>query len=275
MPYRGAHWWVVALFPVIGLAFWPNYWSQMTRAPFALHAHGLTASLWMILVAAQSWTIHARRTRLHRQLGLALFVAVPLFAAGGALALQSMAGLFVNQVTPFHIAFGARLGVADAIGGPVLVGLVAYGLVRRRQARVHAVAMLATVVLVLPPVFGRLAGYVPGLGDLSAATGLDPFVYGFHGGQLIAVLLGLWLAQRDPAGRAPFLVVAGASLAQMVGFETLGRTGVWESLMAGLTTIPSAALATPAALVAAAILWWAWRRVPPRIVPTTRAAAAA
>src|SRR5689334_3909366 len=93
MPYRYAHHaLLLGLLPITLFAFWPAYFGRLGQAPFAFHAHGLTATAWILLVMAQSWSIHARRFALHRQLGQLLFVAVPLFVAGGAIAVQSMAG---------------------------------------------------------------------------------------------------------------------------------------------------------------------------------------
>lgn len=265
MPYRGAHWWIIGLFPIIGIAFWPNYWSQFATAPFTLHLHGITASSWLALTGAQSWSIHRRSFRLHRQVGLATFVLVPLFAAGGALAVQSMAALHAGQVTPFHAAFGARLGTADAIAAPVFVGLVALGLSARRDIHLHAASLLSIVFLVLPPVLGRLVGYVPGIRALSDSSGLHPFVFGFHGGQLIAAAIALAFAWLRPRGRLPFLIVAATCMVQIVAFETIGRTAFWESAMAAIAILPAFTLAVPAALASLALLWWSWRRVPARV----------
>ncbi|WP_447407144.1 hypothetical protein, partial [Clostridium perfringens] len=74
----------------------------------------------------------------------------------------SMAGLWRTQADPFHAAFGARLVIADMIAGPCVTALVAYALARRRRVGVHAAAMLATALLVLPPIIGRLFPALPG-----------------------------------------------------------------------------------------------------------------
>ena len=50
MPFKHAHWLVVALLPVIALAFWPAYFGNLRGASVAFHAHGLSASAWILLV---------------------------------------------------------------------------------------------------------------------------------------------------------------------------------------------------------------------------------
>ena len=82
MPYRHAHWYLLLLFPLTGLAFWPNYFGKLGDSPYAFHVHGVTASLWIVLLAFQSWAIHRRRNHLHRSAGLASLALFPLFVAG-------------------------------------------------------------------------------------------------------------------------------------------------------------------------------------------------
>ena len=50
MPYRHAHLYVLCLFPLAGLAFWPGYLGQFAASPPEVHVHGATASLWLILL---------------------------------------------------------------------------------------------------------------------------------------------------------------------------------------------------------------------------------
>src|SRR6185436_14831501 len=101
MPYRHAHWYLLSLFPLAGLAFWPNYVSRLADSSAAFHLHGITASLWIGLVAFQSWSIHHRRNALHRSLGLASFALFPFFVTGGLLIIQSIAGKFATAADPF------------------------------------------------------------------------------------------------------------------------------------------------------------------------------
>ena len=50
MPYRRAWWAMLVLAPIILLAFWPAYFGALPTAPLAFHAHGLTATAWLLLV---------------------------------------------------------------------------------------------------------------------------------------------------------------------------------------------------------------------------------
>lgn len=268
MPYKRAHWWLLALLPLIVVAFWPNYFGQVRSAPFALHAHGITASVWLVLLTAQAWTASSRRFDSHRTAGLATFVALPLFAAAGPLALWSMITLWAAKVTPFHAAYGARLAAADMIAGPTVIALVAYAFAQRRRVRVHAAAMLATGLTVLPPVLGRLVQRVP-LIPPDGAFGLPATDLAFHLAWAVTLVLALALARGQ--ARIAFGVAALSTLTQLVGFVTIPHIAGWEALITGLIVLPVIPVALVAGLTAFGLLWWAWRSVPPRGMAATGA----
>ncbi len=265
MPYRRAPWWLLTLFPLNGIAFWPGYWGQLGKAPFALHAHGITATAWLLLLTAQSWSVHARKLPLHRLAGLATFLVLPMFAAAGPLALQGMAGLWRTNADPFHAAYGAQLVIADMIAGPAVVVMAVYAFLHRRRVVIHSSAMLATALLVLPPIIGRLFPAIPGFLQ-GGWAGFGGFRLSFHLGEGVALAIAVWLASRRPDARFGFGFAAAAIAAQMVGFETIGKTELWNRWVILLTQLPSALMAFAAAAAAAALLLWAWQKAPARIV---------
>ena len=263
MPYRHAHWWLLALFPLIAVAFWPNYLGQIDKAPFALHAHGITAAAWLMLLAAQSWSIHQRKPIWHRAAGLAAFAVLPLFAAAGPLALQGMAILWRQNADPFHAAYGARLVISVMIAGPAVVVMVVYAFANRRRVHAHAAAMLSTALLVLPPILARLLPKLPGF-PTGEWAGLGGFRLSFHLSAGFTLALAIWLATRAPSARVGFGFAAVATAAQMIGFETLARTPYWARCVVALTDFPAIPMALSAAAVTAILLGLAWVAVTPR-----------
>ena len=200
MRYRTAHWWLAALLPLIVVAFWPGYFSDLRGASYARHVHGIAGTIWMALAGWQSWSATNRRLALHRTAGRAVFVAVPFFTAGAALAVVAMASSHVTGANPFNAAFGGRLALADATAMVAMPLLVRDALVHRRRMNRHAAAMLATVLLVLPPVLGRLFPLVPGLPS--------GFVPSFYAGQAVSIAIALALWARDRRDGIPFVWVA-------------------------------------------------------------------
>lgn len=248
MPYRYAHYAILLiLLPAIVVAFTPRYFSTLGSASFAFHAHGLTASLWVLLVMAQSWTAHAKRFVLHRRVARTLLVLVPLFAAGGVLAMQSMAEKFVTKSDPFYAVLGPRLGLDDVVATTALVLMVRAAVVNRRRMGLHAAYMLSTVLLVLSPVVARLPiPLIPHLGD--AIT--------------ILVALGLYAVRRRD-GR-PFLIVAALSVLRVVQFHTVAASDAWAGLFSRLVGVPSVPLAIAAMLAAGLAIWTVWPWQPRR-----------
>ena len=254
MPFRHAQWALVLLVPMIAVAFWPQYLHDLPHAAFALHAHGVTAALWIALVFFQHWLIHARRIALHRSSGLALFVVLPLFIAGALLAMQSMAAKALAG-HPFYAPFGAILGLDDAIASVALLLIVCAALRRRRQVWLHAGYMLSTLLLVLPPVVTRL---LPPM----AIPGLSPFDAAYLTAESSAGVIAALLAWAYPRSRRPFLTVAAITVAQAALVEAAGRTRLWADAFAALTHVPAALLAAIGIVVAFALLWSAWAKDP-------------
>lgn len=246
MPYRHAHWVLLALLaPLVGVAFWAEYFGKLSGASFAFHVHGLTAIAWLLLVTAQSWSIHVRRNALHRQLGLAVFGAVPLFVAGAVLVFQSMAAKYLGG-HPFYGMFGPMLGMHDVIATLTLVAMVALALRHRRRVGVHAGYMLGTALLVLPPVIERLP-ILP---------------HGMHLSEGFPLLLALILAARNRKSAEPMLVVAAVMAVQIVQFHTVGASAAWAhafGAVASLTGTPLALVAVAMAALSLLTLSWGWK----------------
>lgn len=252
MPYRQAPLWLGILVPMIVVAFWPRYFGQMLGAPFALHAHGLTASAWILLTLLQSWSATRRRLALHRFAGRASFVVVPAFAAGGLLAMQSLVLLATARSDPFHATYGLQLALDDLFAAIVFLGLVWIGLAGRRQVALHGAAMLATVLLVLPPITARLLQILP----LPVA---DPFTFAFHVCEGGTAACALWLGRRGGRAALPFRIAAGALAGQMVLYETVGRSQAWAALASSLASPPAGWVALVGVLAGATVCWWGWR----------------
>ena len=267
MPYRHAHWYLLLLFPLTGLAFWPAYFSKLAAAPSAFHVHGLTASLWIVLLAFQSWTIHHRRNALHRSTGLASFALFPLFLAGGLLVIQTMAVKFGMAADPFYAAFGARLAAVDVLSSLAIPWFFYMALKWRRKVHLHARFMLAPILFLLGPILSRLMPILPPLA-IRGPEDFANFAYGVHLANAVAVAVAVALALRAPKWGRPWVVAGGLVAAQSLLFETIGRTPPWEAAVAAIATVPASLVVSLGLIAAAGIVWAGWNagRAPPRAV---------
>ena len=133
-------------------AFWPTYLSQVWASSGYTHFHAAMASLWMLMLVAQSWAIGARRLALHRALGKSSYALAPLVlisivllghdristAAPGAYAIQTY--ILYLQLS-LALLFGLSYGLA---------------IWTRRSVARHSRLMVCTALTLIDPVVIRL-----------------------------------------------------------------------------------------------------------------------
>ncbi|WP_430388367.1 hypothetical protein [Blastomonas fulva] len=264
MPYRHAWFWCLAILAMTALAFWPGYFSQLGTARVSSHVHAVTATAWILLIAAQSWSIDGGNRNLHRKLGLAIFAIVPLFFMGGVGAMHSMAVATGSGQDAFYDVWGPSLGIYDLVAALGYLALASMALKDRRRVALHAAWLLATPLLLVGPILSRIyPRYIPGL-SMQGPEDFELFRWGIHLGGLTAIAMALWLWSRHRQAGAPWLAVTAINLTQLLLFETLGFAGAWKAVFVAFGHVPIAVLALGAAIAAAAALWWGWRAVPAR-----------
>jgi hypothetical protein len=259
MPYRHAHYWLLALFPLIVISFWPGYFGHILTARPAQHAHGMAASLWLALLMVQSWAAHKRRLAWHRAAGLAVFAVVPLFAAAGVYGIRDMSAE-MSAGSPFESFSAPALAPDDVSSVIAFVGFVAAALAARRRTGRHAAWMIATALLVLPPLTTRL---VQVLARFVGAPSPSLWV-SFLIGEGVTIGAALILARQRPAEAKPFLVLVGIIVAQIAAYQLLGQNAGWRAALAAFGASPPLPSALAAGALSLATLILAWRSVPPR-----------
>jgi hypothetical protein len=254
MPYRHAHWYILGLFPLIALAFWPSYWSVFRAASWQFHVHGATAFAWLLLLAGQSWTIHKGERQSHRVTGLASLALFPLFLAGGA-------GLFFGMAekmlagSEFHLLYGARLAWLDIPSVAMMAYFYHEALKHRRKVRLHSAYMLATVIALLPPILGRLSGIPLGVRGPGTFELLYP---GFVIAQLLAAGIAFSIARGRGADGRPWVIAGLLSLFGAFAFHTIGGTQAWQDAFATIGTWPAEPFMLAAGGAGALIAWSGW-----------------
>ena len=259
MPYRQAHFYLLLLIALTGLAFWPIYFAVLPRASITVHIHSFTATLWITLLAFQSWAIHHQRTDWHRAVGMASLAVFPLFFAGSVLIVHTMALNFATGDF-FDSRFGSRFAAIDAVAIPGIAVLFWSGLRWRRKVHLHARYMLATVFFLFSPIFSRLfMRYVPGL--QLAPPDVSQVPLNVELASLCALLLALGLAWRHPKHARPWLITAALLCVQMVLFATLRTFGPWDALVRTFAVIPAAFVFGAGLVGGALVSWHGWNSI--------------
>lgn len=257
MPNRHAHWYLLALFPLVAVAFWPTYFAIFSSSPFPLHAHAAAGTLWIAILAAQSWMIHHGQRDMHRQTGIATLAVFPIFVAASAAVVVLMAQEFANKSSPVSVIYGPRLG----LGSIILVSGFAYcywqGLRQRRKAHPHSRYMLSTAMFLLPPIVVRLFRLVP---PLAIAGPQDIWKLALNiqlANMLVAAFAG-FLAWRAGKHGRPFLEAGVVTVMNVVLIPTVGAMPWWASIYARFASIPLGAAAFGAGLVAIIFAYLGW-----------------
>ncbi|MEL6446525.1 MAG: hypothetical protein AAFQ62_01115 [Pseudomonadota bacterium] len=265
MPYKRA-WIGVSIMLLLSVAaFWRSYWSTFTTAPWQYHVHGLSATVWMLLLIAQSWSIHHDQRSSHKTAGLATFALIPVFTAGGFLVVGTMA---VGQ-GPFYELYGDRLASVDIITTAVFLWFIYEALRHRRRAGLHGGYMISTVFLLMAPTLGRIMpNFVPGL-TIRSMDQIHRFGYGLHVSHAIALVVLAFLITRYRRFSRPFLIAAITLVSQSIVFETLAKTDAWDSVMRAYAGIPPMAQLAAGLVLGAAVAWLGWRAGKAEAGPST------
>ena len=258
MPYPRAHYYVLVVVAVIIAGFWPSYFSVWGHVPWQFHAHGVAASLWVSMVAAQSWTAHHGQLPLHRKIGQASLFLFPFLIAGLAAIIDVTAKGFVAGGSPVRAMFGASFLVGIAIAMAAYVTVFYQALKNRRKVWVHAGFMLSTPIILFESPFSRIVnGFVPGL----TIRGLDdlhllmPSILWSMAVEL-AVIAVLWFRFRAKA--MPFLVTGGFIVVEMLAMGLLQDSAMLKSLLTALGHVPSVAIWLTGFAIGAATSWAGW-----------------
>lgn len=265
MPYRHAHFYLLLLIGLTGLAFWPNYFGVIPSAAVEVHIHSFTATLWISLLTVQSWAIHRRHNEWHRVVGMASLAIFPLFFAGSVLIVHTMAWNFAAGDF-FDGQFGPRFAAIDAVAVPGIAFLFWSGLRWRRKAHLHARYMFATVFFLFSPIFSRLfMRYVPGL--KLAPPDFGRVSLNIEIATLLALAFALALAWKQPKYGRPWLITAAFLGVQMPLFLILRASAPWDAVVRQFAAAPGPLLFSLALAVGALVSWHGWISSPPRGSP--------
>lgn len=258
MPYSKAHWFMLALLPVTVLAFWPSYFGILREAPMAHHLHGITGTLWILLIAGQSFAIHSGRLSLHRTTGRLVFVLAPLLI--GSFSLVTWAGARKSEAQhPFYEAFGRPLLTGDSLLVFTTALLIYLALRHRRRVHLHGALMISTVMGLLPPILARLFNfYVPGL-IISSPETLYRFGPALLLSVVITVALGIFLGLRYRRHAWPWWLGAGIVALLYFLYATLGQTALWTGAVTKIASLSPIAVFAFGALLGAIACGLGWR----------------
>lgn len=257
LPFPRAHLYVGAFLILTIAAFMRSYFAVLGSAPFAHHLHGITATLWIVLLMTQNWSIHRGIWPVHAWSGRASVLVVPLFTAGGLLVTKNT----LVQESLFNEMFGTRLAVADIVATVAFLAFYYGALKNRKTPEIHARYMLATVFLLIGPALSRFfANYIPGF-LIRSVEDLPKFGQAADSSFFLAAIYCVVLIARDALGRkpvAPFSWALVATVLMFAGYKWFGYTAVWAEVSQVYAALPGSFLMGAGILISFAVTYVAW-----------------
>ncbi len=258
MPYRTARYYILFVIAVILLGFWGSYFAMLTNVPWQFHVHGIASSIWVLMVLAQSWTVHKEQLLLHRAVGKTSLLLFP-FLVGGLMAIIDLtAKRFVVGDEPVRTMFGGEFLIGLLLAIMAYVVLYYRALKYRRKVWLHSGYMLATPLILFESPLSRIFGtWMPGLairGPQDLHLVIDTIVWAMAV-ELVVVAL-LWYRFRDRA--SPFLVAGVFIIAQMLTMGLMKDNQLLEAMLRIIAQVPSAVVVMTGMAIGAATSWAGW-----------------
>jgi uncharacterized membrane protein len=219
--YANAYLWMIAVFGVTIIAFIPSYFTRLLETDMAYHIHGISATLWLLVVIVQPALYRFNNLKLHRMLGwFSVFLALSV-VMGGFLMMQLMMknkGRYGVEDIEYYI------GVIDAAMLLPFILFFILGLTFRRNIQLHARYMVCTAIFPLVAATSRL---LPSVGISSWE--------GFMTGSLIineVVFIALiFNDKRNGKFRLPYFLALLITVAFHISTYFVPQIPVWRDLM--------------------------------------------
>lgn len=227
--FKNTHLWLLMPFAVVVLGFVPSYWLRFAEVPWRHHVHGLTATLWFILLVVQPYLITRGRAQQHRRFGmLALIVAGAVAASGINLIPHNLTNDFMPEFARYGLSF------VDVVLIPGFAVSVVMAVVCAKRTEDHARWMISTVFwAVSPALFRLLLGPAFALGAKDFDSVIS-YVLGFTGVVNIVVLaILMW---RDKRMHPAYVLAAVGSVVLFLPV-LVGNMGWWRSLADAVFTL--------------------------------------
>ena len=220
--YKYAHLYLALGLLVVAIGFSKTYFTQLDEFSFPYHLHGISASLWMILLIVQPFLFQKGLLKAHRVLGWSSLLLVPTIVIAGIIMMRLMIQGQANY--PPNVVY--QLAFIDAftlLGFTILYLLALYF---RKNLKLHARFMATTIFGPLVPALTRLFIFNLGL----ASNFNEGLTYSYLLIELVLIAI-IWKERNKNEIKltyVPFLVFI---IAQHVLMYYSGNWKYWKTLM--------------------------------------------
>jgi hypothetical protein len=144
----------IGIFFVVIWGFWRTYivfFPSFKGFGYTHHIHGLLMMIWIFMLIVQPLLIRAKKLSLHRAIGKASYIVVPLLLLSIFMVDKISYDKVVNE-SPQQAIAGIALNIPALFAFAVLYGLAIW---KKKKSRIHMRYMLGTSLLMIGPGLGR------------------------------------------------------------------------------------------------------------------------
>jgi len=222
--YSNAYLWMIAVFGITIIGFFPSYFAKLRETDISHHIHGVTATLWLILVIVQPALYRFNNLKLHRTLGWFSVVLALSVVTGGIFMMKVMVQ---NKEISGLGDIAYYISIFDAA---ILIPFIVFfilGLTFRKNIQLHARYMICTAIFPLVAPISRLL-------LISGIFGLE----GFMTGSLIfneVIFIALIINDKiNGKFRLPYLLAFLITVAFHISSYFVPQMQFWQNLMDNL-----------------------------------------
>ncbi|MEJ7830070.1 MAG: hypothetical protein WKF91_17810 [Segetibacter sp.] len=145
----------IGIFFVVIWGFWKTYivfFPSFKGFGYTHHIHGLLMMMWIFMLIVQPLLIRAKKLSLHRAIGKASYIVVPLLLLS-IFMVDKISYDKMFPVAPQQAIAGIALNIPALFAFAVLYGLAIW---KKKKSRIHMRYMLGTSLLMIGPGLGRV-----------------------------------------------------------------------------------------------------------------------
>lgn len=198
--YKNAHLYLTLGLVIVLLGFSTTYFSRLGEFALPYHIHGISATLWMILLIIQPYLFQKGKLKAHRYLGWFSLLLIPTIVICGIIMMRMM--IQGQENYPPNLVY--QLAFIDTCTLVSFALLYTMALIYRKKLKLHSKFMVATIFGPLLPALARMFLFTFGI----ASNFNQSLTYSYLAIE-IALLLIIWKERNEKEIKLtyiPFLV---------------------------------------------------------------------
>lgn len=206
------------------MVFWgfsQSYFNRLGQTSLPYHIHGISASLWMVLLIVQPYLYSKGNLRAHRILGWSSLIIVTILVLGGL----EMMHLMIQHQEKYPPGIVYKLAFIDVVTLLAFVILYVLAIYYRKKLKLHARFMVCTIFGPLNPALTRIFFSV----DL-AKNFNEALTYSYILIELVLLLI-IWRERNSKEMKLTYLPVLLFTVVQHLLMYSVENWAWWKILV--------------------------------------------